>query len=293
MRICIIGASGMLGYQLYQYFAPRAQTGVVLRWPKNYYPCADKFSQAASCYDGINVLDYRSLDQIFAHFKPNAIINAVGIVKQLALSKQAIPALEINALLPHKISELAAKHAARLFHISTDCVFSGKQGPYTEDSLPDAEDIYGRSKLMGEVYDPHAITIRSSIIGLEMMRKTSLVEWFLAQTGNIKGFTKALYTGMTTLEMARLIEYLINQQPDLHGLWHVTSETINKYDLLSQLSAVLGRTDINITADDNFHCDRRLDGSRFASLTGYKLPSWPQMLAELAEQIKQNAAMAA
>jgi dTDP-4-dehydrorhamnose reductase len=175
-----------------------------------------------------------------------------------------------------------------MVHISTDCVFNGRDGSCTEETPSNAEDIYGRSKFLGEVAEAPCITLRSSIIGLELSQKASLVEWFLAQSGAIKGFTNAIYTGITTAEMARVIEHVCTAQRDLHGVRQVASAPINKFDLLTKLSEKLNRTDISITPDDSFHCERSLMGTAFENAAGYRVPTWDEMLEELAEQIRDR-----
>jgi len=192
-------------------------------------------------------------------------------------------------LLPHRLSNLCARMGTRLVQISTDCVFSGNKGMYREGDLEDARDLYGRTKLLGEVREgKHVVTLRTSIIGLELARKKSLIEWFLAQRGRVKGFTRAIYSGFTTLEMARVIELVLCEHTSLSGLWHVASEPIRKFDLLDRLATLLGRQDIKLEAEDAFHCDRSLDASRFNMYTGYLPPSWDAMLKELAEQIRER-----
>jgi len=173
-------------------------------------------------------------------------------------------------------------------HMSTDCVFSGRKGAYTENDEPDALDLYGRSKLLGEVYDAHAITLRTSIIGLELSRKQSLIEWFLVQRGEVHGFKRAIYSGFTTLEMARIIEKVLLGHPSLHGVWQVASQPIDKFTLLSMLQERLSDGQRMLLEDESFVCDRSLVGQRFDEAVGYHAPAWSSMLDELAVQIKER-----
>jgi dTDP-4-dehydrorhamnose reductase len=177
---------------------------------------------------------------------------------------------------------------ARFVHMSTDCVFAGTKGRYTEDDVSDATDLYGRSKYLGEVCDEGCITLRTSIIGLELARKASLIEWYLAQRGVIRGFDRAIYTGFTTAEMARVIERVLTRHPDVSGVWHVASEPISKYALLVGLTRRLGRDDLSVERDTDFVCDRSLDASPFRERTDYVPPSWESMLDELAQQIRNT-----
>lgn len=287
MRILILGGDGMLGHQLLKSYHGRHEVAITLRRDRGDYQ-SQLLDMAVQVYSGVDVRSTDRLAELFADFQPEAVINAVGIIKQRDEAKASIPSLEINSLLPHRLSILCKMAGARLVQMSTDCVFSGMKGNYTENDFPDADDLYGRSKYLGEVHDPHCITLRSSIIGLELSRNKSLVEWFLAQKGQIKGFTQAIYTGLTTAEMARVIEHLLLNKQELSGVWQVASHAINKYDLLTMLAGMLQRADIAIEMDDSFSCDRSLDGSRFEKVAGYQIESWEKMVEDLAKQIKQR-----
>jgi dTDP-4-dehydrorhamnose reductase len=196
--------------------------------------------------------------------------------------------LEVNAVFPRRLLALCRAYGSRLVQLSTDCVFSGRRGGYGPDDAIDAEDVYGLSKYLGELHEAPAITLRSSIIGLEVARKASLVEWFLAQQGTIRGFTRAIYSGLTTLEMARVVELCLNEQRDLYGLWQVASHPIDKFDLLSRLSQKMSRKDLTIEPDDSFVCDRSLSGREFTARTGYRAPNWNVMLDELVGQVRER-----
>jgi dTDP-4-dehydrorhamnose reductase len=287
MRCLILGGDGMLGHQLLDSWQARHDVRVTLRRNLAEYRELEMF-HAGNSFDGIDVLDLEALRRVLDRFQPEAVINAIGLIKQQKAAKEALPSLEINAVFPHRLRLLCQEIGARLIHISTDCVFNGRRGMYSESDQSDAEDIYGMTKYLGEVGEAPAITLRSSIIGLELTRKKSLVEWFLAQSGQIRGFTRAIYTGLTTIEMARVIERVFLEHPRLTGLWQVASTPINKYELLTKLAASLGRTDITIVPDDSFHCDRSLQGKRFTLQTGYEAPSWGQMLSELALQLHRK-----
>jgi dTDP-4-dehydrorhamnose reductase len=190
--------------------------------------------------------------------------------------------LEVNALFPQQLAYLAAELGARLIHFSTDCVFSGGKGNYTETDFPDAGDLYGQTKLLGETHHAHTLTLRTSIIGRELSRKASLVEWFLAQRGTVQGYTRAIYAGFTTLEMARIVERLIIQQQQASGVWHVSSDRISKYDLLCLMRKYF-KLDTEIVPSASFACDRSLLSDRFRSAFGYSPPSWDKMVEELAQ----------
>lgn len=284
MRVLILGGDGMLGHRVLDHFSSRHETGVTLRKGIESYSGLGIFD-AAQAFAGIDVRHEDDLLGVVAEFRPEAVINAIGLVKQRDEAKAALPSLELNAVFPHRLSNICRVAGARLIHLSTDCVFSGDRGAYTENDPADARDLYGRTKYLGEVNEDHCVTLRTSIIGLELGRRASLIEWFLAQRGIINGYRKAIYTGFTTMEMARIIERVLTRHPELSGLWQVASVPIDKYNLLSGLSARLGRDDVEIRPDDSFVCDRSLVGDRFSSATGYHAPGWDEMLDELAEMI--------
>ena len=287
MRVLILGGDGMLGHRLLRQLAPRHETRVTLHQPLDAYRQFGLFDRG-NAYDSVDVLDAARIIEIFSDFKPQAAINAAGIVKQRADMKDEVLSVEINGLFPHLLARVCRAHGTRLIHLSTDCVFSGKQGNYNENDRPDPEDVYGFSKLLGETDGRGALTLRTSMIGPELQRKTGLVEWFLAQKGKmVQGWRQAIFSGFTTAELARLIEKLIAMHPDAHGLYHASSAPISKLDLLSALNRRL-RLGTSIVPDDAFKCDRSLDSTRFRSAFGYVPPAWDSMLDELAADLSKG-----
>lgn len=282
MRILIFGGDGMLGHEL------------VRAWRERHALSATFRSEAGAAPAGVRAIrgiDVRRPDdavQALALSRPEAVVNAVGIVKQRPVAQDAIPSLEVNALFPHRLAQACRAAGARLVHLSTDCVFSGERGRYVESDPPDPHDLYGRTKLLGEVQEPGALTLRTSIIGLELHRRTSLIEWWLSQRGQIRGYRRAIYSGLTTMEMARAIEHLLLREPGLSGLFHLASAPISKHDLLEGLGRRLGRTDVTLTPDDAFACDRSLDPAALWARTTYRVPPWNAMLDELAAAITER-----
>ncbi len=198
-------------------------------------------------------------------------------------AKNAVKTLELNAVFPHRLAELAEQCGARLINISTDCVFDGVNGNYTENDLPNAQDLYGKSKSLGEVTGEKCLTLRTSIIGRELKTQHSLVEWFLSNEGkSVKGFTNAIYSGFPTVVLADIIERLISEFPQMHGLYQVSSEPINKFDLL-QLIREAYRADIKIEPDADFKIDRSLNGTKFKEATGMIFPDWQTMIRRMAD----------
>lgn len=280
MRLLILGGDGMLGHQLLRHFGGRYDVRVTLRLGPEVYSRYGLFDREKAFF-GVDARREDSISHVIEQFRPDAVVNVIGIVKQRAEVKEVIPSLEINSLLPHRLALLCRTVGARLIHFSTDCVFSGRRGNYRETDQPDAEDLYGRSKLLGEVSESHCLTLRTSMIGPELSRKTGLLEWFLSQRGKtVKGFTKAIFSGFPTSELAHIVELVLMKVPAIHGLYHVAAEPISKYDLLN---LIRDRFDLPITIerDTMFECDRSLDASRFHRDTGYKPPAWEAMIDNL------------
>ena len=226
---------------------------------------------------GVDVERQDHLVRLFDRVRPEIVINCIGLVKQLIEAENPLAALPVNALLPHRLARLASLIGARLVHVSTDCVFTGRQGNYRESDAPDALDLYGRSKLLGEVDYDNAVTLRTSIIGHELASAHSLVGWFLSQQGRVRGFTRAIFSGLPTVELAYLIRDYVIPRPGMRGLWHVSSAPIAKYDLLHLVKRAYGR-DNEIVADDRLVIDRSLDSSRFQAETGWRPKSWEALV---------------
>jgi dTDP-4-dehydrorhamnose reductase len=281
--VLVFGATGMLGHKLVQRLSPDFPVVATVRTDHIPDTAAARFALGgAHLLFGVNVERDEDIDRAFEIAKPAVVINAVGFVKQLKEANDPITSITINSLLPHRISaRCRAGITARFIHFSTDCVFSGRNGPYRESDTPDADDLYGRSKLLGETVGYNCLTIRSSIIGRELSRGTGLLEWFLSQRGKrVKGFAHALYSGITTEAMASLVGWIIREHPNIEGLWQVAGPSISKLDLLRIFDRRY-RTGVEIDVDELFRCDRRLNGDRFAAATGFVPSDWDTMIADL------------
>lgn len=288
MRLLILGGGGMLGHKLVQTFHDDFETWTALRGSAHAYARYGLFDPARTL-SGVDVSNGDSLVDAFSRVRPDAVINCVGIIKQLPTAHDPVSSLTINSLLPHRLQRLCLASGARLIHFSTDCVFSGRRGMYTEDDPSDALDLYGRTKFLGETIGPGALTIRSSIVGRELSSASGLVEWFLSQRGRrVEGYTRAIYTGFTTRAMAAIVGDLLRNHPDMHGTVQVSSEPINKYELLRLLRDAYG-IDVEIAPSDRVQIDRSLDSTRFRRATGFTPPAWPAMIADMAADLTPYA----
>jgi len=282
MRILIFGGKGMLGHKLVQVLGKSFEVWTTIRGA---YEDVERFGifEKHRTIEGIDAHDLHSVQQAVRDSRPDVVINAVGIIKQMPSSKDVIKTLTVNSIFPHRLSELANDVGFRLITISTDCVFDGQKGSYVEEDAPNALDLYGRSKNLGEVLADNCLTLRTSIIGRELETAHSLVEWFLGSEGkNVEGFGNAIYSGFPTIVFADIIEDLIVNQPKLNGLYHVSSEPISKYDLLKLLKKHY-KSNIEIERFGDFRIDRSLDSTKFRNATGFSPANWNQMIGKMAD----------
>jgi len=280
LKILVLGSSGMLGTALTRTFSQVNYCDVIgtVRSDKSVENLS-KLKKVQIISD-IDCEDDKKIFQLFELIKPDVVINCVGLIKQLVDVKDPLKTTLLNSVLPHKLSHLCKIIGARFIHISTDCVFSGQKGLYTEKDYPDAKDLYGRSKLMGEVDYPNAITLRTSIIGHEFNSSNSLINWFLSQNEVINGFKKAIFSGLPAIEMAQIIENYVLPFPKLTGLFHVSVDPISKYDLLTMVKKIYKKK-IVIVPDNTLMIDRSLNSDNFRAATGFTPKSWPEMIKSM------------
>lgn len=285
MKILILGGSGMLGHKLWINLRQEHEVWVTVRQTSSPFPERPEFPVNYVRTD-VDASNFDQVTRALASIQPDLVINCIGLIKQMGhLARDPVISISLNALLPHRISLICRAAKIRMIHISTDCVFSGKKGNYLESDQSDAEDLYGRSKFLGEVaYPPHSITLRTSIIGRELKTHLGLIEWFLSQKDGdtIHGYKRAIFTGFTTDELSRVIMNEVIPHPELTGLYHVSSDPINKFDLLQMTNQAFGKK-INILPDEDFFMDRSLDSTRFRQATGYQPPSWAEMIQEMTQ----------
>ena len=282
MKVLVLGVTGMLGNAMFRVLSRSAELTVFGTArsddSRRYFPG----SLSNHLIAGIDVENNDSLLGVVADVQPHVVVNCVGLVKQLADANNPLHAVPINTLLPHRLACLCKAMGARLIHISTDCVFSGSKGNYLETDFPDALDLYGRSKLLGELDHPHALTLRTSIIGHELNGNRSLVNWFLAQKGFVQGFTRAIFSGLPTVELASVVRDIVLPRMELHGLYHVSAKPIDKFELLHLVAKQYGKN-IEIIPSESLVIDRSLDSSRFQNATGYLAPEWPVLVQRMHE----------
>lgn len=272
----------MLGHALLRVFSERFPTHATVRRRPEDYPFEP--GQRDRLHGGVDV---RNLDAVIAamgRVQPDVVVNAAGLVKQLPQASDPILGIQVNALFPQRLASLCQACGARLLHVSTDCVFSGRDGNYSEDDRPDPVDLYGLSKLLGEPPPSRALTIRTSIIGRQLTGRQGLLEWFLnTAEGRVQGYTRARFSGLTTTSLARVLAAVIEGHDELSGLYHVAAEPITKYDLLCRIREAFGKQ-TEIEPHDGVICDRTLDGTRFREATGIDIPDWATMISGLTRE---------
>jgi dTDP-4-dehydrorhamnose reductase len=271
----------MLGHKLYQQMSPQFDVSATIRGDLGSIERLGIYDKS-SIIEHTDVTDPASIRRTIEAARPDCVVNAVGIIKQNPSAKNLIQTLSVNSIFPHRLAELAAEFGFRLISISTDCVFDGAKGNYVESDSPDARDLYGMSKFLGEITSERALTLRTSIIGRELFTSQSLAEWFLSNRGgSVRGFKNVIYTGFPSLILAEIITDLIWKHPDLSGIYHLASEPISKFDLLTLLNESYA-SNITIEPDDEMVIDRSLDSSRFRSVTGFKPRPWREMVERMA-----------
>lgn len=282
MKVLILGGAGMLGHKLLQKLSPEADVFATVR-DDGQRLIEFGIASKTQIIPGIDVTDDLVLQKTIDHIRPEVVINAVGVIKQLPTSNNVINTLLVNSILPQKLQNLARQAGFRVIQISTDCVFLGTKGNYSEHDPADALDLYGRSKNLGEITDGDCLTIRTSIIGREIATSHSLIEWFLSNRGGrVKGYANAIYSGFPTIVFADIIRSLLFDYRQLCGLYHISSEPIDKYSLLKLVDEAYGA---NVAVDryEDFKIDRSLDSSLYRDLTGFTPPSWEEMVERMAD----------
>lgn len=286
--VLVLGAAGMLGHLLFSELSKRG--GLEVQGTVRAVEGLDRWfppDLRGGIRGGVDAERFDTVLRVLEAVRPGVVVNCVGVVKQRPEAKDPAVSIAVNSLFPHRLARACAQIGARMVHIGTDCVFSGGKGNYRESDPPDALDLYGRTKLLGEVDAEGSVTLRTSLIGHEISGRHGLVEWFLAQEGAVKGFARAVFSGVPTVEMARIVAERILPDDRLSGLYHVSSEPISKYELLRLVAKAYGKR-IGIERDEAFACDRSLDSSRFRGATGYVPPAWPELVAAMRAHFRDS-----
>lgn len=288
MRLLVFGGTGMLGHELWETCRTRLDTYFTVR-SSGLTGIAGAVLEPDRAVPVVRAEDPASIGRALDEARPDVAVNCIGVVKQVAAADNLVETIQANALFPHQLAAACRERGVRLVQISTDCVFSGRDGRYTEDNDPDPADVYGRSKLLGEVDAKGSLTLRTSMVGRELETTNGLLEWFLSQAhGTVHGFTRAVFSGPTTPVLSRLIADVVEGQEALDGIWHVGAAPIAKYDLLLLLRDAFD-LDVEIEPDGTVAIDRSLDSTRLRNATGWNPPSWPEMIAELSESAERYA----
>lgn len=288
MKILILGVSGMLGHVLFTKLAENPSLEVFgAVWCKEKLARVFPGQLLERVTGGLDADNPESLMEVVAGVSPEVVINCIGIVKQNPLSADPLPVISVNALFPHRLALVCISAGARLIHFSTDCVFDGTGGNYHEAVPPNPTDLYGRSKALGEIDYPLCLTLRTSFIGHELFTRWGLLEWFLSQEVKVRGYSRTVFSGFTTVELAWIIDNAILPRHDLKGICHLSAKPISKYDLLNLIKERYGSM-IEIESDDSACCDRSLDSSLFHRATGYLAPPWTDMIDAMYRDYKTS-----
>jgi len=282
MRIFIFGINGMIGHKIW--FEAN------LKWKKNVFgskriqncKLENNGLEKPFVFEIEDISDWGQVEKALVETKPDFIVNAVGVTTRKPEILNLEKALEVNSFFPRRLLKWAQTNNSRIIHLSTDCVFDGGVGQYSELSQPSAKDIYGKTKFLGEIEGSNALTLRFSCIGRELVSHTELLDWFLSQRGKtIKGYSGAMYSGLTSTVIAKEICRVIEKFPNLEGTYQLSSEPISKYDLLC-LAKTHFKLDVEIEKFDNYVSDKTLICDKYKKATGFQPASWDEMMKELA-----------
>jgi dTDP-4-dehydrorhamnose reductase len=287
MKVLIIGATGMLGYSLFSNLTEYSELDVYgtvrnIKGKERFF-----INYPNNIIEGIEVDNINKIENVISNLKPDVVINCIGLIKQHDISKQHTDAIAINSLLPHQLASICSRLEAKFIHFSTDCIFSGRKGGYLEDDIPDAIDLYGKSKRLGEVdYYPH-LTLRTSIIGHELSSNVSLIDWFLSQENKTKGFSKAIFSGLPTCVIAKLLAENILPKADLTGVYQLSVDPIDKYSLLTLVAEIYNKK-IEVEDSTELVIDRSLNSDRLQQLIRFKVPTWESLITDMNSDFKKR-----
>jgi dTDP-4-dehydrorhamnose reductase len=277
MKVLVVGASGMIGSTVLRVLSEKKDWQVFGSVRDESVKRFFSTVIGERLIAGVDVEHPDLLTKVLDQVRPDVVVNCAGLTKHQPEAEDPLVSIPINSLMPHRLAGLCKLAGARLIHVSTDCVFSGEKGGYVESDFADARDVYGKSKALGEVNYPHAVTLRTSTIGHELQSQYGLLDWFLSQEGRCKGYTRAIFSGLPTVVFAQVVRDMVIPNKQLSGLYHVAAEPINKFELLKIIAEVYGKA-IDIVPDDRLAIDRSLNAEKFRVATGYVAPDWRSLI---------------
>jgi len=279
-KVLILGGSGMLGHVLVNSFSSDFNLWCTVRNK------SEKLLKALNVdkdkiIDNIDIENFEKLYDLISEIKPDVIVNCIGIVKQVSDAKNINKSLLVNSLLPNYLKLLSNFHNFRLIHISTDCVFSGNKGNYKEEDICDASDIYGKTKILGEINQNNCLTLRTSFIGPEIETNNGLLNWFINNDSNeVSGYKNALFSGFTSIELSKIIKRIIMDYKNISGIYHLSSSPINKFDLLNLINEIFGLGK-NIIPLEEPSINRSLNSNKIKKILNFDFLTWKNMIEEL------------
>ena len=286
MKVCVLGAGGLLGHMLIRVLGATLDVYGTTRESRSDSSPLARFLPQDKWIDNIDASKFDSINKVFGTTNFDTVINCIGLIKQRNAQTTEHEMMLINAEFPHHLAQVANHQGARVIHISTDCVFSGDKGNYVETDTPDPVDVYGKSKLFGELNDVKNLTLRSSHIGRELTIRKSFIEWLLSQkSGHVEGYGHAIYSGLTSQELARLISELLNAKKGITGMFHVSSQPISKLEIINKLNELLN-LEIDVTSDSKVQINRSLNSDKFRLATNLIPNNWDKMLSDFCKDQK-------
>lgn len=282
MKILVFGISGLIGNSLFRMLSMNPDHDV-------YGTCRDEAIRKYFSNDlqeriipNIDIGNHAYLLNLIERYLPDIVINCIGITKHSSDYDHIAKVIRVNSLWPHELAKFCSVVGAKLIQVSTDCVFSGQCGNYSELDFPDSDDLYGRSKVLGEVtYNKH-LTLRISTIGHEIRTSYGLLDWFLSQGNSCKGYSRAFFSGFPSVYFAQILSEFVLPRPELKGLYHISADPIDKFSLLKLIALQYGKK-IHIQADEAVVINRSLNGSKFSNETGFLCLKWPELIKLMAE----------
>jgi dTDP-4-dehydrorhamnose reductase len=286
MKVCVLGAGGLLGHMLVRVLSESNDVfGTTRERPGVSSPLA-KFLPLEKWIGGVDASNLEAVKNVFDTSQFDVAINCIGLIKQRDSIVSDSEMMAINGEFPHHLAQIANRVGTRVIHISTDCVFSGSKGNYFESDSPDPVDVYGKSKLLGELNDSKNLILRTSHIGRELTVKKSFVEWLISQkSGHVNGYSNAIYSGLTTQALARTTLKLLSGNSHLTGLYHVSSQPISKLEIINKLNKLLD-LQITVTPDASVQINRSLNSEKFQNATNISPQTWDEMLSDFSQDQK-------